>query len=99
MSTSIASAASLACASVSATTQAIGSPTKRTLSVGSAGRGGFFRSEPSLALERQRRLQRAVVRRRPRRCRRASTPGIALAAAVSIDLMRPCATVLRRMKA
>ena len=50
MSTSIASAASLACSSVSATTQAIGSPTKRTLSVGSAGRGGFFRSEPSRLL-------------------------------------------------
>src|SRR4026208_2389209 len=38
ISTPAASAASFACASVSATTKAMGSPTKRTLSVASAGR-------------------------------------------------------------
>ena len=62
MSTSIASAASLACASVSATTQAIGSPTKRTLSVGSAGRGRLLHVGAVAALERQRRLEGAVGR-------------------------------------
>ena len=50
MSSSTASAASLACSSVSATTKATGSPTKRTLSVASAGRGGFFIGEPSRLL-------------------------------------------------
>ena len=39
MSSATASAASLACAMVSAITQATGSPTKRTLSPASAGRG------------------------------------------------------------
>ena len=47
MSTSTASAASFACAIVSATTTATGSPTKRTLSVCSEWRFGFFISEPS----------------------------------------------------
>ena len=50
ISTSIASEASLASAIVVATTQAIGSPTNRTLSVGSTARGGFLRSVPSLLL-------------------------------------------------
>ena len=47
MSTSTASAASLPCQIVSATTNATGSPTKRTLSVGNTRRGGFFISLPS----------------------------------------------------
>ena len=50
ISTSTASAASFACSGVSATTKATGSPTKRTLSVGSAGRGGFFIGVPSRLL-------------------------------------------------
>ena len=43
----MASAASFACIAVSATTTAIGSPTKRTLSVISEKRFGFFISLPS----------------------------------------------------
>src|SRR3979409_499524 len=47
MSSMPASAASLACARVSATTKATGSPTKRTLSVASEWRTGIFIGEPS----------------------------------------------------
>ncbi len=50
ISTATASAASFACIGVSATTKATGSPTKRTLSVASAGRGGFFIAVPSRLL-------------------------------------------------
>jgi hypothetical protein len=47
MSSSTASAASLACTAVSATTQATASPTNRTLPLASDGRGGVFIGEPS----------------------------------------------------
>ncbi len=47
MSSMTASAASLACARVSATTKATGSPTKRTLSVASEWRVGVFIGVPS----------------------------------------------------
>jgi hypothetical protein len=65
MSTSTASAASFACNRVSATTKATGSPTKRTLSVASAGRGGRFMGVPSRLLNGTMHL--SVPRRQDRR--------------------------------
>jgi hypothetical protein len=50
MSTTTASAASRASACVSATTNATGSPTKRTFSVASEWRVGVFIGEPSRLL-------------------------------------------------
>ena len=74
MSSVTASAASLACVAVSATTQATGSPTKRTLSAASAGRDGCVHRGAVAVLERQGAFERAVAASGRRPYRRRARP-------------------------
>ena len=80
-----------------ATTQATGSPTKRTLSFASAKRAGFFMSEPSRFLNGTRHCSAVVFQVLAGET--ASTPGIAAASPVSMPLMTPCASRQRTMTA
>jgi hypothetical protein len=78
-------AASCAAASISATTSATASPTKRTRSWASAGRGGTLITESSFPLKC--RIGRGLLKPALITCsalNTASTPGLAIAVAVSI---------------
>ena len=95
MSSSIASAASRACASVSATTAAIGSPTWRTLPSARIGCFGSFIGWPLRSVTSQPQGTPPTPSK-SFAVKTLSTPGIAAAAAVSSVRMRPCATSERR---
>ena len=90
-STMMASAASRACCTVSATTAATTSPTKRVRSWAMARRGGLALSLPSARLKPAapgRGLTPASTISAPVITR--STPGMAAAALVSMETMRAC---------
>ena len=99
ISTSTASAASFACSGVSATTNATGSPTKRTLSVGSAGRGGLRMSVPSRFLNAHGALERAVVGKVGAGIDAEHARHLSGRGRCRCFLMTPCATRLRTITA
>ena len=99
-STSIASAASRAWIAVSATTIATWSPTCSTLSTQMIGCGGSFMGEPSRLWISQPQGKPPIFESATSRpVKIATTPGIARAAAVSIETMRACACGERRKAA